>query len=215
MAIAHATPENASRLSISPALTSTIAMEQMFKAFQDLIGDASGCKTECAGCGLPSGGDAEVKLKRCSRCNDVVFCSKECIKACWKEHKPNCMDEGAKISFLQEKYAATLGRQSDSDGAPRPPTLSLEAAKLALEMACHEQRAAHLLVVILATGGMYVMSSEEAFCAELNKAFGVSRRRLSVEKLRELEGALGTGEHTRALSIYRYRLMACLKETVS
>jgi hypothetical protein len=42
----------------------------------------------CAGCkAAPS---ATVKLQRCTRCMSVEYCSKECQRAQWRSHKPNC-----------------------------------------------------------------------------------------------------------------------------
>ncbi|ORY08768.1 hypothetical protein BCR34DRAFT_603293 [Clohesyomyces aquaticus] len=44
----------------------------------------------CAGCGKleREGGKA---LMRCARCKGQNYCSKECQKKCWKDHKRNCV----------------------------------------------------------------------------------------------------------------------------
>lgn len=41
----------------------------------------------------------EEKLKRCSRCKKILYCSKECQKEDWKKHKIEC----DKIIELKEK----------------------------------------------------------------------------------------------------------------
>ena len=43
----------------------------------------------CAGCGKTSE-ELQRSLQRCTRCYSACFCSKECLKANWKRHKPNC-----------------------------------------------------------------------------------------------------------------------------
>jgi tetratricopeptide (TPR) repeat protein len=44
-------------------------------------------KHHCAYCNNMS----EQKLKRCARCKDVYYCSTECQKKDWKDHKPKCI----------------------------------------------------------------------------------------------------------------------------
>ena len=45
----------------------------------------------CAHCGKAPGGPEGVKLKRCSGCRRVRFCSPACLKAAWKAgHKAEC-----------------------------------------------------------------------------------------------------------------------------
>ncbi len=40
---------------------------------------------ECASCGIPL-----IKSKKCGVCLNVMYCSRECQKANWVTHKPNC-----------------------------------------------------------------------------------------------------------------------------
>ena len=42
---------------------------------------------ECANCKK-----AQPNLKKCSACGKVQYCGKECQRAHWKEHKPNCKE---------------------------------------------------------------------------------------------------------------------------
>ena len=46
----------------------------------------------CAACGQ-LGGPKAAKLRKCSRCEAVVYCSVECQKSHWKAHKPNCREK--------------------------------------------------------------------------------------------------------------------------
>jgi len=45
----------------------------------------------CAKCG-----EADNKLKNCSACKSVAYCSVDCQRAHWKQHKPTCMTKRAK-----------------------------------------------------------------------------------------------------------------------
>lgn len=42
----------------------------------------------CSHCGK-SGGDG-VKLQACARCQDVLYCGRECQTSHWPSHKPEC-----------------------------------------------------------------------------------------------------------------------------
>ena len=46
---------------------------------------------------------SEKKLSKCSRCGKVFYCSKNCQKEDWNEHKKNCVDKKNKISNSQEQ----------------------------------------------------------------------------------------------------------------
>jgi hypothetical protein len=46
---------------------------------------SSGGKGSCAGCGAVA-----VKLRKCSGCQQVAYCNRECQTAHWKEHKKAC-----------------------------------------------------------------------------------------------------------------------------
>jgi hypothetical protein len=46
----------------------------------------------CAVCAKTS---EDTKLMKCSRCNVVFYCSKECQKSHWRAHKPDCVEAAA------------------------------------------------------------------------------------------------------------------------
>lgn len=54
----------------------------------------------CAACGTLEGVAGVGKLKSCSKCHSVRYCSAECQKAHWRAHKPAC-------SAAQEQYLAS------------------------------------------------------------------------------------------------------------
>ena len=46
---------------------------------------------KCAVCGKTGSGDKQEKpLKSCSQCKSIFYCSVDCQRADWKEHKPIC-----------------------------------------------------------------------------------------------------------------------------
>lgn len=52
---------------------------------------ATSVPTHCASCGKCKGGDA--KLKMCSACRSVGYCSQKCQAADWKSHKATCGED--------------------------------------------------------------------------------------------------------------------------
>lgn len=64
----------------------------------------------CAACGLRD----SVKLSRCSRCRGVRYCSAECQRRHWKEHRSQCSaaspedDDAAFLCTSQEEYDAAM-----------------------------------------------------------------------------------------------------------
>lgn len=57
-------------------------------------------------------------LQRCGRCKSVSFCSRECQRAGWKEHKPFCCEE-AGPSWEAEHATLALGRRRFDDPSAR------------------------------------------------------------------------------------------------
>ena len=45
---------------------------------------------ECSACGASPLKDSTVKLRVCDRCHAAWFCSLECLKSAWPDHKPEC-----------------------------------------------------------------------------------------------------------------------------
>jgi len=55
-------------------------------------------------CHFPDGCVERSKLLYCSRCRCVTYCSRECQKACWTDHKLHCdKDAGLKAKFDAEQ----------------------------------------------------------------------------------------------------------------
>ena len=53
---------------------------------------ATGSGRRCERCKISAAAD-DIKLRVCSRCRNVFYCSRECQKKAWKEeHKVYCID---------------------------------------------------------------------------------------------------------------------------
>ena len=73
---------------------------------------------------------------------------------------------------------------------------AMRQQKLSLSMTAHNLDIALMLCIIIGTGGFFVMVVEEDLCLGLAKAFRLEGR-LTVEKIRTLEAALGASECSR------------------
>jgi len=62
-----------------------------------------GLGPKCNKCGKSPGNETE-KLQFCGACKKVEYCSKDCQKKDWKDHKTAC------------KYFAQLGAEGETDG---------------------------------------------------------------------------------------------------
>jgi hypothetical protein len=56
----------------------------------------------------PGPGCTEEGIKFCSRCKSVKYCSPECQKLCWKQHKPFCKEEFDIPELPPLHYVTTL-----------------------------------------------------------------------------------------------------------
>lgn len=66
----------------------------------------------CAACQQQS---SNGSLQQCSRCKRVYYCSVECQRQHWKQHKGNCSGaaaNGALLSFLRAAYIFASGSAS-------------------------------------------------------------------------------------------------------
>ena len=76
------------RAAISPSF-SVPFVEQSFEG-NEITDLAARRKTGCKGCGKDSSDDGGKSLLRCARCQAVRYCSVECQRADWKEHRRVC-----------------------------------------------------------------------------------------------------------------------------
>ena len=75
------TPFEAVRLLRLAAAQGSAMAAHMLKKLAGERANVSAC---CAGCG------ARHKLKTCARCKVARFCTPECVKKAWAEHKSHC-----------------------------------------------------------------------------------------------------------------------------
>ena len=80
--------KHAVQAAISPSF-SVPFVEQSFEG-NKVTEPAALCETGCRLCGKGNSGDGGKGLLRCSRCQVVRYCSVECQRADWKEHKKVC-----------------------------------------------------------------------------------------------------------------------------
>lgn len=93
---------NTSEEETTPVPRKVISKDEIISAGRDLIlealktgGEAKAATLHFVGspkCSNPACdiGEAEVKLKTCSRCHNAMYCSVECQRKHWAEHKPLC-----------------------------------------------------------------------------------------------------------------------------
>lgn len=70
---------------------------------------------------------------RCSRCKSVLYCSADCQKSHWQEHKPNCKPPGSQTSTAtQESQTNGTGSASaaDNSSSSTPSAAALLAKQL-------------------------------------------------------------------------------------
>mmetsp|Transcript_20424 Transcript_20424/g.40176 ORF Transcript_20424/g.40176 Transcript_20424/m.40176 type:complete len:496 (-) Transcript_20424:86-1573(-) len=61
---------------------------------------ASSVPSVCAGCGK----EENIKLSTCSRCGSQKYCSKECQRKAYAEHKQSCMENAEKRKLWLKKW---------------------------------------------------------------------------------------------------------------
>jgi hypothetical protein len=66
-----------------------LSMREVEERASEYHAAAASASSACASCGARAG-QPGVKLMACSRCRGVVYCSAECQRRDWREHKPRC-----------------------------------------------------------------------------------------------------------------------------
>ena len=71
----------------------------------------------CNRCEAISGGKTPVTLNLCAKCKSVMYCSRECQVADWKEHKPICRGEKKPLA-IEGGYAEGALAVNGTGGSP-------------------------------------------------------------------------------------------------
>lgn len=94
-------------------------------------------------CGYCDKVDVSGKIKKCSACSRVSYCSKVCQKSDWKMHKKHCKPMGPKHADLCKKMAKKFRKAfQDDEGFRRsihtfracPPPRSFKSPVFAINM---------------------------------------------------------------------------------
>ncbi|KAF4981826.1 hypothetical protein FZEAL_2453 [Fusarium zealandicum] len=80
---------NAVRIAISPTYAVPFVEDVIDPAQLPNMSAATSSVDRCRSCGKPEGPKG-VTLKKCSRCQEVKYCSAECQKKDWKNHRMEC-----------------------------------------------------------------------------------------------------------------------------
>ena len=72
----------------------------------------------CANCGREGGDGSGVKLKNCTACLLVKYCSVDCQKAQRKQHKSSCMKRAAELKDANERLYNQGHERSEEDFCP-------------------------------------------------------------------------------------------------
>lgn len=129
----------------------------------------------------------DVASKRCSRCNFAQYCSVDCQKKHWKEHKKFCIDLDARKQMLIDQVNGSI-----SGGGVFPT----ESAELALRAGSHHPGAAlTILKIVYEYSEKYaaMFPYVEDVCVALNTLFG--RNDVTIELFVQLEQSLGGNIH--------------------
>lgn len=87
-----------------------------------------GDPTRCHGCGM-SRESFFQPLKKCSRCNDAFYHSRDCQKKHWKHHKPDCLPSLASVTDIDAYTYYKTNAPADPDAAALLRSFNLDPSK--------------------------------------------------------------------------------------
>ena len=162
--------------------------------------------SRCAWCAAPPAPGA--KLLVCSRCRGAAYCNKSCFKAAWKDgHKQACSTHDERVDHLMELWESQHYGQPDMDDDDE---LTRAAADAAVRITGERVPAAYHMLMIVLTGGLAVVASDDDIAAGLSLLFGV--KNLRAADLHAVEESLS--DEKRATLWARRQQVAAEKEAM-
>mmetsp|Transcript_7060 Transcript_7060/g.18434 ORF Transcript_7060/g.18434 Transcript_7060/m.18434 type:complete len:164 (+) Transcript_7060:30-521(+) len=104
----------------------------------------------CHECNAPCTGAPQV----CARCQRAQYCGRACQRENWANHKFDCQTRDSRVQAKRDSF----------DGGHEPSDASIQ---MALDVTREHTHAARLILMILSSGGMLVLGSQEDFCGAL------------------------------------------------
>jgi len=92
------------------------------------MADANATMPKCANCAKTKS-DSGINLKRCAKCQTTHYCSRECQKADWKEHKRVCASNATSATSISNGPHTNFSPPMSASAGQPPKGLSVAIDK--------------------------------------------------------------------------------------